>query len=87
MIKSDFQDVLVTFIYDNLPALLNPTSTVIVVTTTPVTTTPAVSNIVITPEVLLALKTYVFNNFSDLNLPPDLEAIVRQFFALNPSIS
>ena len=85
MIESDFQDILVTFIYTNLPALMNPTNTVVVVSTSSDTITASESTIVITPEILLALKTYVFNNFPDLNLAPDLQEIVKQFFAVNQS--
>lgn len=84
MLQSDFQDILITFVYSNLPALMNPASAV-VVTDVPVAGTP--DTVVITPEVLSALRPYVLNNFSDLGLPPDIQEIVRQFFALNDSIA
>ncbi|WP_373325550.1 hypothetical protein [Sporomusa paucivorans] len=86
MLQTDFQDVLETFVFTNLPALMNPAATV-VVTTTPETTAPSTDIIVISPELLTALRTYVFNNFSEFNLAPDIQDIVRQFFTLNNSIS
>lgn len=85
MIRPDFQDILETFIFSNLPALMNPATTVIV-TNTPSITTADTDSIVISPELLTALRTYVFNNFSEFNLAPDIQDIVRQFFALNSSI-
>ncbi|CVK19251.1 hypothetical protein [Sporomusa sphaeroides] len=86
MLQPDFQDVLETFVFTNLPALMNPAATV-VVTTTPETTAPSTDIIVISPELLTTLRTYVFNNFSEFNLAPDIQDIVRQFFTLNNSIS
>ncbi|WP_371374752.1 hypothetical protein [Sporomusa aerivorans] len=86
MLKPDFQDLLVNFIYINLPALMNPESTVVIVDV-PTETAPSTTTIEFTPEVLAALKTYVFNNFDALGLPPDIQTIVSQFFAINNSIS
>lgn len=85
MLKPDFQDVLVTFVYTNLPALMNPTSTVVIVEQ-PTVTAPSTDTIQFTPEVLAALKTYVLNNFDALALPADIQEIVRQFFAVNNEI-
>ena len=85
MLKPDFQDILVTFIYTNLPALMNPESTVVIVDV-PTATAPSTDTIEFTPEVLAALKTYVLNNFDALRLPSDIQEITRQFFAINNSI-
>lgn len=87
MLKSDFQDILRTFIYTNLPALMNPTSSVVVVTNTPTSVTPDADTIVVTPEVFSVLQTYVLNNFPNLNLPSDIQAVAKQFFALNTTVN
>jgi hypothetical protein len=64
---------------------MNPASTVSV-TASATATAPTTDTIVVTPETLQALKVYVVNNFSNLNLPADIQEIVRQFFAVNPSV-
>ncbi|SMC86757.1 hypothetical protein [Sporomusa malonica] len=88
MLKSDFQDILRTFIYTNLPALMNPMSSVVIVTNAPPTSaTPDTDTIVVTPEVLSVLQTYVLNNFPNLNLPSDIQAVAKQFFALNTTVN
>ncbi|MDF2568397.1 MAG: hypothetical protein K0R55_1 [Sporomusa sp.] len=87
MLKSDFQDILITFIYTNLPAIMNPTSNVIIVTNAPITATPPSDTIVVTPAVLTALQTYVVNNFQGLNLPTDIQDVAKQFFAFNTALN
>lgn len=87
VLQSDLQDVLLTFVYTNLAAMMNPASSVVVTTTNITNITSSNGTIVITPEVLMALKPYVLNNFSDLGLPQDIQDIVRQFFAINTSVS
>ncbi|WP_176772670.1 hypothetical protein [Sporomusa acidovorans] len=76
--------MLVTFIYNNLPALMDPTSTVVIVDNG--TAIPTTNTIVVSPGDLQALKTAVLNNFNQLGLPADIQEIVQQFFALNPSV-
>ena len=71
MLKTDFQDILVAFIYANLPALTNPVDP------------GALDTLVIPPEVQIALQVYVFNNFPNLGLPSDIQQIAKDFFAFN----
>ncbi|HWR08380.1 hypothetical protein [Sporomusa sp.] len=83
MIQSDWQDILVNFVYTNLPALMNPASNITIVSTTSLPILPDANTIVITPEILLGLQAYVLNNFDDLRLPSDIQDIVREFFSVN----
>jgi hypothetical protein len=98
-ISSDFEDILTVFVYTNLPVLMNPANAMNVVvvsdTTTPTATITSITpnvpvtttapTIVIAPELITALQAGVINNFTDLGLPPDIQEITQQFFALLPT--
>ncbi|WP_425059147.1 hypothetical protein SCACP_38130 [Sporomusa carbonis] len=87
MLYSDWQDILITFIYTNLPVLMNPANAAnVVITSTPEPTTSESNTLFISPGVLPALQTYVFNNFPELGLPSDIEEVAKDFFAnLSPA--
>ena len=118
-LKLDFQQALETFIYQNLPILMNPMNAMNIVVSTTITpinptspmtpTTPtspispvvsatpllamnptldsiSASSIVITPEVLRALRAYVVNNFPDLGLPKDIQEVTKNFFVNLPTV-
>ncbi|QDR82889.1 hypothetical protein [Sporomusa termitida] len=86
MIQSDWQDILTNFVYTNLPALMNPASRITIVSSTSSPTIPDTSTIVVTPEVLAGLQAYVLNNFDNLQLPSDIQDIVRNFFSVETSL-
>lgn len=86
MIQTDWQDILTNFVYTNLPALMNPASRVTIVSSTSLPAVPDTGTIVITPEILAGLQAYVLNNFDNLQLPSDIQDIVRNFFSVNTSL-
>lgn len=101
-VSPDFHDILVIFVYNNLPILMNPANArnVVVSTsivpmtpttpTTPTSTTTLASTtpvITIDPSFLQALQAAALNNFTNLGLPLDIQQIAQNFFSnLPPSI-
>lgn len=94
-LRPDFQSILATFVYNNLPVLMNPANAfrvVITSTAAPTTATSEVPVLVIDPGVLQALQAAALDNFASIGLPPDIGQIAKQFFAnlpplVNPSAS
>jgi len=100
-LKPDFQDQLQIFIFSNLPLLMNPNNAMNVVVsneiipttpttpTTPTSATPTIdtaSLIIISPDILKALQSYVLNNFPDIGLPQDIQQIAKSFLANLPPL-
>ncbi len=101
-VKPDFHDILVVFVYNNLPILMNPANATNVVVsnsivpttpTTPTTQTPTTTLasttpvITIDPSLLQSLQAAALNNFTNLGLPLDIQQIAQNFFSnLPPSI-
>jgi hypothetical protein len=95
-LRPDFQSILATFVYNNLPVLMNPANAFRVVITnnvTPITTTRSGAAVLnIDPSLLQALQAASLDNFTSLGLPPDIAQIAKQFFAnlpplINPNAS
>lgn len=98
-VAPDFHDILVVFVYNNLPILMNPANATNVVvsnsivptapttptsTTAPTSTTPVIT---IDPSLLQSLQAAALNNFTNLGLPLDIQQIAQNFFSnLPPSI-
>jgi len=92
VLQADFQNILQYFVYSNLPILMNPSNANhLIVTNTIIPTSPTADTtpvIVVTPDVLEAIKSYTINNFPDIGLPKDIQEIANNFFAnLSPLIS
>jgi len=97
-LKSDFQDTMQSFIYSNLPILMNPSNAMNVIVsndiipTTPISPTSTTSTIdtnpviIISPEIVKALQSYTLNNFPDIGLPQDIQQIATDFFANLPPL-
>ena len=84
-LKADFQDALQTFIYSNLPILMNPANARNVVVsnriipTTPSTSTPGTTITVSTPSISAA---QAINAGPVLNIPPEIAEAI-QYYVLN----
>jgi len=89
VLQADFQNILQYFVYSNLPILMNPSNAnYLIVTNTITPTADTTPVIVVTPDVLEAIKSYTINNFPDIGLPKDIQEIANNFFAnLSPLIS
>lgn len=97
-LKPDLQDALQTFIYSNLPVFMNPGNAVNIVVSNvvnPIVATPNASVattistapvLVISPELLEALQSYVINNFPDIGIPQDIQQIAKNFLANLPQL-
>ena len=89
-LKPDFQNSLQSFVYSNLPMLMNPTNARNVVVTNVIISTPATNTppvLFISPEVLQALQSYTLNNFPDIGLPNDIQEVAKNFFANLPPLT
>lgn len=90
-LRPDFQSILATFVYNNLPVLMNPANAFRVVITNNVTPIPATTSsgvpvLNIDPSLLQALQAASLDNFTSLGLPPDIAQIAKQFFANLPPL-
>ncbi|WP_378955968.1 hypothetical protein [Pelosinus sp. sgz500959] len=96
-LKPDFQDALQLFIFSNFPILMNPLNAMNVVVSNDILPTPTVSVsatstidttsvIVITPEIVKAIQSYVLNNFPNIGLPQDIQEVAKAFFANLPPL-
>ncbi len=97
-LRSDFQVILQSFIYTNLPVLMNPSNAInVVIANQVITTNPTVAISVATtinaapviifpPQIVDALQTYVLDNFPDIGLPQDIQQVAKNFFANLPPL-
>ena len=97
-LRSDFQVTLQSFIYTNLPVLMNPSNAInVVIANQVITTTPtvaisvaptinAIPVIIFPPQIVDALQTYVLDNFPDIGLPQDIQQVAKNFFANLPPL-
>lgn len=57
--------------------------------TTPIPAAPTIDTapvIIISPEILKALQSYVVNNFPDIGLSQDIQQVAKEFFANLPPL-
>jgi len=97
-LKPDIQNALQSFIFANLPILMNPSNALNVVIsndifpttpTVPISPTPTIATapvILLSPEIVKALQSYVVNNFPDIGLPQDIQQVAKEFFANLPPL-